>query len=170
MMYSSAGYKDAGTGIKVMELCMKNLPGVKCVLFGPKKTRPEGVPASIDYKGSLSDDALAGVYNSAAVFISSSLAEGFAFPPAEAMACGCAVACTDCGGNRDFIENNVNALVSKPGDVEQLYRNTEQLLKDGPLREKIAINGMKSIASFNWTKSADVFERALMNINGPAAF
>jgi glycosyltransferase involved in cell wall biosynthesis len=73
--------------------------------------------------------------------------------PAEAMACGCAVATTDCGGNRDYAEHEKTALVSDPDDFESLVDNVLRLLSDEELSVTLALAGRDRIAEFTWEKS-----------------
>jgi glycosyltransferase involved in cell wall biosynthesis len=55
------------------------------------------------------------------------------------MACGCAVATTDCGGNREYARNEETALVSDPDDLASLENNVLRLLSDEELRVRIAL-------------------------------
>ncbi|MCD6379849.1 glycosyltransferase family 4 protein [bacterium] len=161
MMYSIAEYKDLDTGITALNLCRKKHPDIDVVFFGPMRKRPEVVPSWARYLGTLSDSDLIRLYNESSIFVSSSIEEGFAFPPAEAMACGCAVACTDCGGNRDYTRDGVNSLVSEPRDVTTLANNINRLIEDEKLRTAIATKGKKDISSFTWEKSADLLEKEM---------
>ena len=69
------------------------------------------------------------------------------------MACGCAVATTDCGGNRDYAEHEKTALVSDPDDFASLVNNVLRLLSDEELRVKIAQAGRDRISRFTWEES-----------------
>ena len=77
------------------------VPNLEATHFGQERQRPKKLPSWIEYHGRVSETELVKLYNAASVYVCSSAAEGFALPPAESMACGCAVATTDCGGNRD---------------------------------------------------------------------
>jgi glycosyltransferase involved in cell wall biosynthesis len=130
-------------------------------IFGPKAHRPKGLPPWMQYRGGLSNAAVAQIYNESLVFVCSSVAEGFALPPAEAMACGCAVASTDCGGIREYAEHEVNALLSPVGDPKRLAANITRLLSDGELRERIALSGIERIRAFTWKRSTELLEAVL---------
>jgi glycosyltransferase involved in cell wall biosynthesis len=112
----------------------------------------------MEYLRNLPETALVEIYNRCRVFVCSSLAEGFALPPAEAMACGCAVAMTDCGGNRDYAEHGMTALLSPPGNPEALAKNILRLLADDSLRVGLAQAGYARIREFTWERSADLLE------------
>ena len=162
IMFHRALYKDIKTGIKALEICKNNFPDIKVFAFGPDKSKPDLLQEWIIYYGRLSDEKLVRLYNETSIFVSSSIAEGFSLPPAEAMACGCAVVATDCGGIRDYAKHGVNCLLSQPQDEHALAENIIKLLKDDTLRKNIAIKGSEDIKNFNWEKSTTLLENLLV--------
>jgi len=154
MLYSSQPYKRSQLGLSVLLRCKETVPNLEVSLFGPIRRRPKELPAWVEYHGGVSESQLIRLYNAAAIYLCSSAAEGFALPPAEAMACGCAVATTDCGGNRDYARNEETALISDPDDFESLVSNTLRLLSDEELRVKIALAGRERMMDFTWEKSS----------------
>lgn len=157
MMYSRAKYKGADDGIQALEISRSKHPGVRATVFG-KGRRPRLLPRWIEYRTNIPEAELVHLYNEARIFICSSLAEGFALPPAEAMACGCAVVSTDCGGNREYAEHDVTALLSPPGDPKALAGNVLRLLEDDNLRIRLAEAGHKRIQEFTWEHNTDLLE------------
>ena len=153
MLYSSRTYKRSQLGLSVLLKCRDAVPDLEVSLFGPLEQRPATPPSWSEYYGSVRESELVRLYNAASIYLCSSAAEGFALPPAEAMACGCAVATTDCGGNRDYAEHEKTALVSDPDDFESLVNNVLRLLSDEELRVKIALAGRDRIAEFTWENS-----------------
>jgi glycosyltransferase involved in cell wall biosynthesis len=153
MLYSAVPYKRSQLGLSVLLKCKDAVPNLEVSLFGPLEQQPAAPPSWIEYNCSISDSELIELYNSASVYLCTSAAEGFALPPAEAMACGCAVATTDCGGNRDYAEHEKTALVSDPEDFASLANNVLRLLSDEELRVKIALAGRIRIAEFTWENS-----------------
>jgi glycosyltransferase involved in cell wall biosynthesis len=166
MMYSTAGYKDVATGIAALEHVRRQGANVSAVLFGPTGRRPAALPGWMDYRGTLSDSELVRLYNTAAVFVCSSIAEGFALPPAEAMACGCAIATTDCGGNQDYARHKQNALVCHPRDPRSLGDHVLRLLRDRELRLRLASAGAETMRAFTWERSTELLLEA-MNVPHP---
>ncbi len=55
----------------------------------------------------------------------------------EAMAYGKPVVATNCLGTRDYVEDRVDALLTDPGDVEDLRRALTRLLLHDDLRERL---------------------------------
>ena len=152
MLHSPQPYKRSELGLYALLKCKNAVPNLEASLFGPVRKRPAELPSWIAYHGNVSESDLITLYNSASIYLCSSAAEGFALPPAEAMACGCAVATTDCGGNRDYAEHEKTALVSDPDDFTSLVSNVLRLLSDEDLRVKIALAGRERIMDFSWRK------------------
>ncbi len=160
MMVHPAAYKASQDGIEALRRVKEKSGHVQFTCFGtfPRK---KILPAWIDYMENASEKELVGIYSEAKIFISSSLMEGFALPPAEAMACGCAVAATDSGGIREFAEHEKTALLSPPGNPDALAENILRLLEDDALRLKLAKEGHERISGFTWDRSTDMLEQFL---------
>jgi glycosyltransferase involved in cell wall biosynthesis len=161
MCFSTAPYKAAWDAVRAVERCRSHHADVRVIAFGTGP-RPDGLPSWIEYMRNLPEPQLVDIYNSARIFVCSSLAEGFALPPAEAMACGCAVVMTDCGGNRDYAEDGVTALLSPPGDPDALARNVLRLLEDETLQSRLTRAGQERIQEFTWDRSTDLLERFIL--------
>ena len=162
MLYSSSPSKGSELGLRALALCREAHPDLQVTLFGPTmRRRPASLPAWARYGGNVTNERLRTLYNESRIYVCSSFAEGFALPPAEAMACGCAVAATDCGGIREFAVNDVNALLSAPGDADALARNIIRLLEDDQWRVRLAIAGHQSISRFSWETAANTLEELI---------
>ena len=157
MMYNKGKYKGSSDGINALIEVKNKLPSAKFILFGKDK-RPKNIPKFFVYKRNVSESELVEIYNRTGIFVSSSFAEGFGLPAAEAMACGCAIVTTDCGGNREYAINNKTALVSKPSYSKELSKNIIELYENDPLRNKLINNGKNLIKSFNWENAGFLFE------------
>jgi len=156
MLYSLAPNKGSDCGLAAIERCKDLFPDLRAVLFGPtSRFRPNGIPKWITYAGVVSEKELVQIYNQSKIYVCSSIAEGFALPPAEAMACGCAVVSTECGGNEEYAVANVNALLSRPNDTDGLAANIQMLLENDELRIQIAQHGYEMIQQFTWERSTD---------------
>jgi glycosyltransferase involved in cell wall biosynthesis len=154
MLYnSSVAYKRSRMGLSALLECKEAVPNLEVTLFGPVRKRPAEIPSWIKYYGNITEQQLVELYNTASIYLCSSAAEGFALPPAEAMACGCAVVTTDCGGNREYAAHEKTALVSDPDDFSSLVRNALRLLCDEELRIRIALAGRERISHFTWERS-----------------
>ena len=85
-----------------------------------------------------SETGMSAFYNRCDVFVFASRSEGFGLPPLEAMACGCAVVTTDCGGVRDYVEPGRNARMVASAEPRELAGAIGDLITDGAQRERLA--------------------------------
>jgi glycosyltransferase involved in cell wall biosynthesis len=165
MLFSNSRSKGSEDGLRALAACKEKHPDLEVVLFGPAhRRRPPNLPDWAQYRGNISDQELRKLYNESRIYVCSSLAEGFALPPAEAMACGCAVAATDCGGIREFAVDGENTLLSPVGEPESLARNILRLIENDQLRIKLAQAGRETIQKLTWQAATDKLE-SLINSN-----
>lgn len=104
------------------------------------------------------------IYSKSKVWIVASRSEGFSLPILEAMACGCAVVATDCGGPRDIINDGKNGFLVEVGNVEQIVNRVLLLLGDNSLRKAICWEAERTVTEFSWEKSVDKLEHVLRNL------
>lgn len=157
MLYSVEAIKGSSFGLDALQQLKQKFPELKATLFGVFD-KPD-LPKWIDYRQKPNN--LVDLYNSHAIFLSPSLSEGWALPPAEAMACGCAVVCTDIGGHADYAIHDYTALLTPSKDVSALVRQTEKLIVDQQLRVRLATAGNKYLnQNFSWKKSVDLLEQS----------
>jgi L-malate glycosyltransferase len=159
MAVSWGATKGLADGLAALEYAREHVPGVEALLFGTEPGR--GLPGWVRYERNLDTAGVVSLYNKCSVFLCSSTLEGFSLPPAEAMACGCAVATTDCGGNSDYAVHGTTALVSPPGEPVALGRNLARLLTDQAFRQALAHAGRRRISDFSWERAGDALERVL---------
>jgi GT2 family glycosyltransferase/glycosyltransferase involved in cell wall biosynthesis len=104
------------------------------------------------------DDAQVGeLFCQATVFVQTSIHEGFALPPLEAMATGAAVVCTDAHGNRDFCIDGVNCLMPQ-ARVEDVSAAIARLLADPQLRAQLGHAGIETAQEYAWERRIDALE------------
>lgn len=161
MLFSPVNYKASSDGLNALEICKENYPELIASLFGPSSLF-RTIPDWVTYQKNLPTVRLVELLNKSRIYLCSSVAEGFAFPPAEAMACGCAVVSTDCGGILEYAKHEVNALLSPPEDPQSLARNILRLLKDDDLRVRLAKAGCEQIQKFTWDQAVTKFEQVLV--------
>lgn len=156
MLFSPVNYKASDDGLQALEICKKQHPELIVSLFGPALFKK--IPNWATYQRNIPVTRLVELFNHSRIYLCSSIAEGFALPPAEAMACGCAVVSTDCGGIREYAEHDINALLSPPKDPQALAQNILRLLGDDNLRLRLAKAGYKKIQEFTWEKAVEKLE------------
>ena len=85
------------------------------------------------------DDALATAYRRAVMLVYPSRYEGFGFPPLEAMALGCPVACSNVSSMPEVVGDA--ALTFDPDSVESMAHGMTTLAKSMALRERYRTAG-----------------------------
>jgi glycosyltransferase involved in cell wall biosynthesis len=105
--------------------------GIKCNLYVPKN-----------------DLEIADFYNQCNIFIFGSYEEGFGLPPLEAMACGCAVISSDCGGVRTFLDEECS-LLFEPGNSNDLLDKLHIFLTNSFELENCRQNGIEKVKNFS---------------------
>jgi GT2 family glycosyltransferase/glycosyltransferase involved in cell wall biosynthesis len=152
---------------------LKNLPLTLAAWNALPEPRPELTMFGIEpelgpkhgaaYVEAPSDEGVNELFNQAAVFVQTSVHEGFCLPALEAMATGGAVVCTDAHGNRDFCRDGENCLVPEP-TVEAVRDAIARLLVDGELRARLGEEGRRTAQDYAWEKRIDAlagfFEQA----------
>ncbi|MBS1492492.1 MAG: glycosyltransferase family 4 protein [Bacteroidetes bacterium] len=162
MLYHELELKGSRFGIEAVSKLKKKFPEIKFTLFGVQR-RPDNLPEWFDYVQTPSIEKLRSIYNSASIFISPSLIEGFPLPPAEAMACGCTLVASDIDGHKEYNIENETCLFFKAGDAQSLYENLEKLLLKNDLRIALSKKGTEYIHEFSWDKSIKMFLSELKN-------
>jgi glycosyltransferase involved in cell wall biosynthesis len=125
----------------------------------------KGLPRVVVGDGSLRDrvpDAVGFVppgelgtfYERAAVVVCPSRREGYGVVAREAMAYGRPVVATAVGGLPDAVEDGVTGVLVPPRDVSALRRAIEELLRDGPQRQRLG-NAARERARerFSWPEA-----------------
>lgn len=162
-IYSSHPAKDPETILKVLVNLNNELPDVPHYIFGTAR-RPKRIQRT-DYIRYPSVNEARRRYSCSKVWILASRSEGFPGPVLEAMACGCAVVATDCGGVRDIISDGENGLLAEAGNVEQIVAKTKLLLNSSSLRQRMVRNSQETVKRFTWESSVDKLENVLKSIN-----
>ncbi len=94
------------------------------------------------------EPAMAAFYRRCDVFVLPSRMEGFPLPPLEAMACGCAVVATRCGGVVEYAKDEVNSLLVPVRNPTALGRAIDRLCRDEHLRTNLSTAGVRTAGRF----------------------
>src|SRR5699024_8934033 len=118
--------------LHVLERIRNNYPNVIIKMFGMCDST--NLPTFIKYYRNPDKKTLDELYNECDIFIFPSLEEGWGLTPIEAMVHMSVVAGNNTGFVLDLGKNNINMLISNPGDTNSLYNNVKQLVVDSELR------------------------------------
>jgi len=81
--------------------------------------------------------------------------------PLEAMALGKAILGSNVGGIRELIDAELTGILFEPGDIEDFCRQSERLLKDPALRQKLGQQARtKACEEKDWKTVAQLYEPA----------
>ncbi len=163
-IYGQGYHKDPETVLKVLENLRTSRPETPQRVFSLNR-KPKDIPREIFHRLPPLEK-IREIYSRSLVWFLGSYSEGFGLPVLEAMACGCAVVSTSCGGPQDIIKDGENGFLVKVGDVKQIVNRVKELLDDGELRQRFVRNSKETLKKFSWESSIDQLERALSNIAG----
>ena len=160
MLYHKDERKRCEDAIKALELVKRQIPKLHVTMFGVPEP-PADLPDWYTYHRQPSKALHNSIYNTAAIFVAASKAEGFGLTIGEAMICGCAIACTNNGGFSCMAIQDKTALLSPVFDTEALAKNIFRLINDNELRIKLAHAGNEYIRQFTWEKAFESFKSQL---------
>ncbi len=161
-IYASHPVKDPETILHVIDRLARVRPEIPIRVFSADR-RPKQIH-SRDYWRHPTLERAREIYSRSLVWIVASRSEGFSVPVLEAMACGCVVVATDCGGPKDVIENGVNGFLVPVGDVDAIVSRVQLLLNDAAMRNQMQLRGLERVKRFTWDKCVSELECALLRV------
>lgn len=129
-----------------------------CIIQGSKRAI---TPWDYPVYAELPDKELADILRDTKIFLYPSLFEGFALPPLEAMACGCAVVTTNVGAVPDYACHMEDACIVTPGNTVEIVQAIEFLLDNPDEMRRIQGNATKKARLYSWSKTARNFTHLL---------
>ena len=134
---------------KVVILNRKNIADARGAIELLDKDVRESAEFTI-LESKYSQREIAEFFREADIFMAIGYPEGFALPPLEAMACGCAVVGFTGGGGLEHMIDGKTALVAEDGNVEQLSHCLRRILTDSELKERLRKNGIQKSQEFSF--------------------
>jgi len=102
------------------------------------------------------------IYSSCDILLKMSRVESFAYPPLEAMACGCNVVLGEVRGGVEYAQDEVNLLKVGAGDVAQARAAVARLMADESLRERLRLAGYETVRNWSWEASSAAMTAVLV--------
>jgi len=115
-------------------------------------TRQFGLEEKVLHIGYVEQRLFPGLYHGAACLVFPSLYEGFGIPLVEAMASGCAVACSNVCSIPEVVGDA--AITFDPRKPDAIADSLEQILRNDGVRQQLVEKGRHQAASFSWEISA----------------
>lgn len=159
LIYSSHPAKDPDTVLAIIDKVRALRPTMPIRVFGAD--RMPKLPRGVAYKRLPSLAQARDIYSNCKVWILASRSEGFPAPVLEAMACGCVVVATDCGGPRDVIQNGENGFLVNVGDVDEIVRKALFLVDSDRDRLQLKSAADDALNTYTWENCANRLESAL---------
>lgn len=160
LMYHIRPEKRFEDSVKALEIVHDRFPQIHVSVFGVF-SNPGNFPDWFSYYKSPSKELHNKIYNDSSIYIAASSSEGFGLTVAEAMICGCAVACTDNGGFSSMVTDGETGLLSPVFDYKALAENIIKLISDNELRIRLAKNGNENIKKFSWESAVESFQKVI---------
>jgi asparagine synthase (glutamine-hydrolysing) len=108
------------------------------------RLRSLGLADRVRIQGELERTRLAEFYNALDVFVIASEQEGLCIAGLEAMACGCPVVSTRCGGPEDYVEDGVNGILVG-FSAQELAAAIRRLLENAELRRRMGEAAVRTV-------------------------
>ena len=118
-----------------------------------------GMSEHTEFLGAVHYDEAAQIYARGDLFISPTYAEGFSNTILEAMASGLPIVSTRTVGVVDCLEDDVNAALVTPGDIDALARAIQRMIHEDAYRIRLAQRAYEDVISqYSWPVVAQQLE------------
>jgi glycosyltransferase involved in cell wall biosynthesis len=162
-------YKQVEVGLETVARLKKDYPTLTFLVAGVGddlarlKTLAKrlGVASQVKFLGFVSEREKWRLLQEAWVFLMPSSREGWGVTITEAALVGTPSVGFDVPGVRDAIHNGATGLLAT--SRLRYYQAVSRLLRDPALRERLSLTGQAFAKSFNWQKTAEVIESAVVN-------
>jgi len=113
-----------------------------------------GLEQAVHFAGRLDREAMAELYREADLMLNPSLADNMPNSVLESLASGVPVVSTDVGGIPYIVEDQVTALLVKPGDPTAMAAAATRLLEDTAQWQKLREAGIAEVQRYTWQRVA----------------
>jgi glycosyltransferase involved in cell wall biosynthesis len=155
--------KDIGTLYRAFRRVEKKHPNIKLLIVGTGVKEEEELftlSRNIIHVGKQNN--VVPYLQAMDIYVLPSLTETTSLSTVEAMACGVAVIATPVGYVKEYIKEKYNGLLFPFKNTLVLSLKINMLLENEKLREKIAINGRKTVEQlFKWEKTTEKIKKIL---------
>lgn len=107
--------------------------------------------------GQVDPGAIAGVYDSADIFLNGSEIDNQPLSILEAFSCGLPIVTTDAGGIPDIVHDGRTGMVVARGDYSEMARRASTLLNDPSLAKQIVEQGRLECMKYSWEAVRDAW-------------
>jgi glycosyltransferase involved in cell wall biosynthesis len=137
--------------LKSLPSLIKAVPNVRIILCGDDPLRNKferfvkncGIEDRVHFAGFVDNDGLPKYYNSADIYVSTSLSDGTSLSLLEAMASGLPVVVTDVPAIKEWVQDGKNGFVVPRRDSKTLAKKIVQLLQDETRQKEFGDKNIK---------------------------
>lgn len=133
--------------------------GIELVLAGAERGYLRSGTVPVRRLGYVADSLLPALYAGARAFVLPSRYEGFGLVCLEAMACGVPVVCSSAGALPEICGQD--ALMAGPDDSGAFTEAVIAASTDEQVRARLAQAGPRRAARFDWSRTAELTDRAI---------
>lgn len=163
--------------IDAFRIVKDSFPKVKLLIVGDgddrrkleRRAQQLRISHDIEFRGSVSYDAIPGLLGDSDVFVRLSRSEGMGNSFIEALAAGLPIVGTPVGGIPDIIEDGKTGLFARVDDPADAAEKIMRILSETRLARSIIENGKRMVGErFSWEEIAksyaDIFQNGLMRL------
>jgi len=162
-LYYNLRKKNMPFALKVVSEIHNKYKEIEICSFGYLKDKV--IPEYVNFYENPSDSRIVDLYCDSNIFIYTSLVEGFALPPAEAMACNTAVVAIKSGAIPDYSEHMKTAYLVEGSNTSDFIYGIEMFINDSDFRNIVSQNAYNYIRQkLNWEISISKFESYLTEL------
>jgi glycosyltransferase involved in cell wall biosynthesis len=162
--------------LNAVALAKKEIPTITCTIVGdgPERGLLEdlavklGIEENTIFTGFVDQDGLTAYMKASKVFVLPSIREGFGLVIIEANACRLPVISIrhDMSAVRELVQDGVNGFLVNDTSSREIAEAIIKLVRDDPLRERLAENGFAMAKKFAWS---DISKRIIDTYKNLAA-
>jgi glycosyltransferase involved in cell wall biosynthesis len=152
---NNGGRKGTDIFLKAVEICISLGYKFGVLITGPGwdevVQRLKGMGVEVHYYPFLPDRLMPSLYNALDIYVSTARIEGGPAPVLESMACGTPVVATPVGIVKDYLVDNLDALIVPKDDAEASVRAIIRLLESPTLCAQLTNTALTTIKNkFRW--------------------
>lgn len=142
--------------LKALKELKTKYPNIRAKCFAVNRFNE--LPEYVEFYKNPSDKVLREIYQSSDIFLFASLFEGFGTPPAEAMACKCALVANAVAAIPEYSKHMESAIHCDPNNPEELIKGVSYLLENRNELKRIADEGYQSVRKLlSWDIAVEKF-------------
>lgn len=143
--------------LRAFRLIEQNFPAAKLTVAGSgseaqslKKLAEELDLKNIEFIGRIEPSEMPKIYDSADIYLNSSIVDNMPLSIIEAFACGLPVVSTNAGGIPFIVTHEKTGLLVETNDYEGLAREAIRLLKDHDLARNLILEARAACTKYSW--------------------